>query len=95
MKRAKPKRKLKAGLGKLALSIIVDTIGMTSYSFPLVGEISDAVWAPISAILIFWMYGDLVGAGVGFVEEFATGTDIIPTATLMWFYVNRSSLKLE
>ena len=71
----------------LLLCILLDFIGYASYSIPLLGEIADIVWAPISALLFFMMFGGWRG-GVGgifsFVEEILPGTDFIPSFTIMW-----------
>lgn len=75
---------------KLVISILVDLIGMTSYVFPIVGEISDTVWAPISSLLLFLMFRGkegAVGSVVNLFEEFSPGFDYIPTLTLTWFFV--------
>lgn len=73
----------------LILGITFDAIGMLSFSIPLVGEFSDVVWAPISGLLMVWMYKGKRGKIVGvfsFLEEIIPFTDIIPTFTLMWIY---------
>ena len=73
----------------LAASLFFDAIGMLSFALPLIGEFSDIVWAPISAMLIYKMYGGREGriAGmVSFIEEIIPGLDIIPTFTLTWLY---------
>jgi hypothetical protein len=65
---------------KLALSIILDVIGMITFI--------DIIWAPISAYLISKMYAGRKGkvAGVfSFIEEILPGFDIIPSFTIMWF----------
>eukprot|EP00752_Nemacystus_decipiens_P002968 g2757.t1 len=71
---------------KLAMSIMVDTIGCTSYAVPVLGESADVLWAPMSYLLIDAMYHDSSPwAGVfGAMEELLPFTDIIPTATLAW-----------
>ncbi len=74
----------------LALSLLLDGIGMLSYLFPLVGWMTDLVWAPIAGILLFRMYRGSVGAVGGwvvFIEEVLPGLDFIPTFTLTWCYV--------
>lgn len=76
--------------GKLLLSIALDLVGMASYFFPGIGDMADVIWAPISGFLITRMYPDKtgrIGGAIGFLEELIPGTDIIPTFTLMWFYV--------
>lgn len=73
----------------LALSLLFDGIGMLSYVIPGFGEITDAVWAPISAWLMTKMYKGNVGKAAGLfslVEEAIPGMDFIPTFTLMWLY---------
>ncbi|OGS72324.1 MAG: hypothetical protein A3F91_06680 [Flavobacteria bacterium RIFCSPLOWO2_12_FULL_35_11] len=74
----------------LLLSIFFDGLGMLSFAIPFIGEFSDVVWAPLSAFLIYKMYGGTLGKGVGiisFVEEIGIlGTDFLPTFTLTWIY---------
>ncbi|WP_435262830.1 hypothetical protein [Tenacibaculum sp. nBUS_03] len=74
---------------KLALSIIFDAIGYTSFIIPGLGEITDVIWAPISAYLMTKLYKGNKGkiaAAVSFIEEVMPGLDVIPTFTLMWLY---------
>lgn len=74
---------------KLFLGIVFDLIGMISYIIPGLGETIDVIWAPISGLLLMFMYKGYTGkiAGViGFVEEAMPGLDIIPTFTLTWIY---------
>ena len=74
----------------LFLSIVFDGIGMLSFAIPFIGEFSDVVWAPLSAFLVYKMYGGILGKGAGiisFVEEMGIfGTDFLPTFTLTWIY---------
>jgi len=73
----------------LILGVVFDCVGMLSFSIPGIGEFSDVVWAPVSAILMWWMYKGISGkvAGVvSFLEEIFPFTDIIPSFTLMWAY---------
>lgn len=74
---------------KLILSILFDIIGMLSYIVPLFAEVTDIVWAPISGLILMYMYKGLTGkvAGIiGFIEEAFPFIDFIPTFTLTWFY---------
>ncbi len=71
----------------LVAGIIMDVIGYLSYSVPLIAEISDFIWAPISGLVFFIMYRGKIGAVGGvfaFLEELLPGTDFIPSFTLMW-----------
>lgn len=73
----------------LIIGIIADVIGFASYSIPGIGEVSDIVWAPISAWYLTRLYkgtAGKVGATINFFEEILPGTDFIPTFTLMWIY---------
>jgi len=74
---------------QLITGLFLDLIGMASYLLPVLGEFSDLVWAPISALILAKMYpGKIgkVGAIVNFIEEISPGLDIIPTFTLTWVY---------
>ena len=51
-------RKEKFKWPKLAASIAIDAVGVSSYAFPVVGESEDVVWAPISAALVQLIYGN-------------------------------------
>lgn len=67
---------------KLALSILLDLIGLIT--------IFDIIWAPLSGYIMSRLYPGKRGkiAGImSFVEEILPGFDIIPTFTIMWFYV--------
>jgi len=73
----------------LMLGIIFDTIGMLSFSIPIVGEFSDIIWAPLSALIFYKMYKGVAGKVGGiltFVEELVPGLDVIPSFTIMWVY---------
>lgn len=77
----------RATVGKLVGSIFIDLIGWCSYGIPLLGEFIDIIWAPISALLVYAMYGKIGFSALNFIEELLPGTDFIPTATITWFYV--------
>lgn len=73
----------------LVLGILFDLIGMLSFTIPLIGEFSDVVWAPLSAILMTRLYkgtSGKVGGVVSFLEEIIPFSDFIPSFTLMWIY---------
>jgi hypothetical protein len=75
-------------LNKLFLSIAIDLLGMATYAVPLVGEAGDIGWAPISAFLIYKLYGNGIISGLALAEELLPGLDFIPTATIAWFLEN-------
>jgi hypothetical protein len=66
---------------KLALSIILDLIGLITFL--------DIIWAPLSGYIMTRLYkgqkGKIAGV-ISFIEEIIPGLDIIPTFTIMWFY---------
>ncbi len=73
----------------LYLGILFDAIGMLSFTIPLIGDFSDVIWAPISGLLMAWMYKGKAGKAAGvvsFLEEIIPMTDFIPSFTLMWCY---------
>lgn len=75
----------------LAICIVMDLIGYATYAVPVLGEIGDIVWAPVSAFIFFKMFGGWKGAFGGlfnFVEEILPGLDFIPSFSLMWLWQN-------
>jgi hypothetical protein len=71
----------------LWVCILMDLLGCASYAIPVFGEIGDLVWAPISAIIFYKMFGGTIGkfgSFFNFIEELFPGTDFIPTFTLSW-----------
>jgi hypothetical protein len=74
-------------LPSLGLCILMDFLGMASFGIPILGELFDLVWAPISGIIYYRMFGGRKGFFGGifaFLEELLPGTDIIPTFTITW-----------
>ena len=41
---------------KLVIGIVLDVIGMISFTLPLIGEFGDVIWAPLSALIMTRMY---------------------------------------
>ena len=73
----------------LIACILMDMIGYATYSVPVIGELADIIWAPISALIFFMMFRGWKGAFGGmfnFVEELMPGLDFIPTFTLTWIW---------
>ncbi len=78
----------------LAFCIIMDVLGFATYAIPGLGELGDIVFAPISAIVFYTMFGSWKGALFNFTEEIIPGTDFIPTFTIMWvwqYFANRKN----
>jgi hypothetical protein len=74
---------------KLLLGVLLDGIGMLSFSIPGIGEFSDVIWAPIAAFIMTRMYKGRVGkvaSVLTFIEEIIPFTDIIPSFTITWIY---------
>jgi hypothetical protein len=80
-------------LPSIYLCILLDIIGMTSYLLPVIGETEDIVWAPVSAIIFYFLFGKkkfgFFGAIFSFLEEISPGLDFIPTFTIAWFIRKR------
>ena len=72
-------------LPPLWLCVLLDLIGMLSYVVPGMGELIDAVWAPISAFLFSRLFGGIKGTILVFLEEILPFTDVIPTFTITYF----------
>lgn len=73
----------------LWLGLLFDLIGMLSFAIPFIGEFSDVIWAPVSGLLMAWMYKGASGKVAGafsVVEELFPFSDFIPSFTLMWCY---------
>jgi len=66
---------------KLLLSILIDTIGSTSELVPIIGELTDILWAPIAASALRYMYGSNVVFALEFTEEILPLVDVLPLAT--------------
>jgi hypothetical protein len=78
----------------LAACILMDLLGCGSYLIPFLGESFDFIWAPVSAIIFFIMFGGfkaIFGGIFNLVEELFPGTDIIPTFTIAWFLRRREN----
>jgi len=78
----------KKTLPPLALCIFLDFLGCASYVLPFIGEFSDIIWAPISGIIFFSIFGKKIGVFGGMfsvVEELLPGLDFIPTFTIAWY----------
>ena len=75
-------------LPNIAICILMDLIGMASFLFPAMAELTDIIWAPISAYIFNKLFGGRLGAIGGvlnFIEEIVPFTDVIPSFTIAWF----------
>ena len=72
----------------LWVAVVLDILGMVTFTIPGVGEFGDVVWAPLSAYLFSRLYGtDKLakwGAIFNFAEEILPFTDFCPTFTIAW-----------
>ena len=71
----------------LVMCLVMDFIGYASYTVPFFGEFLDVLWAPLSAIIFWKMFGfrkGFFGGVFSFVEELTPGLDFIPTFTINW-----------
>ena|SRR5688572_24371826 len=72
----------------LIFCVMMDLVGFATYSVPLLGELGDVLWAPISSLVFFATFGSwkgVLGGMFNFIEEILPGTDFIPSFTIMWF----------
>ena len=78
----------KQTLPDITLCIIMDLIGCASYVLPFLGEFTDLIWAPLSGIIFYSLFGKrlgVLGGAFSFIEELLPGLDFIPTFTIAWF----------
>ena len=81
-------------LPSLLACLLMDFLGFATYGIPVLGEFLDILWAPVSALIFFRMFGGsrgFFGGIFNFVEELMPGLDFIPTFTITWVmqYLNR------
>ena len=74
----------------LQLCLLLDAIGCIPFVVvPFLGEAFDIVWAPISAIIFYFVFGKrkaLFGAAFSLVEELIPVVNFIPTFTIAWLW---------
>ena len=88
---------MKKQLPDLTVCIIMDIIGCASYLLPFFGEFSDLIWAPLSGIVFFSLFGKrfgVLGGAFSFIEELLPGFDFIPTFTIAW-YIRKKEIERE
>lgn len=75
--------KANADFGKLLICLAIDVVGSSSEIVPILGELTDVVYAPIAATLLRSLYGGSnVVFALEFTEEILPFTDILPLATI-------------
>ena len=86
----------------LLACLLFDFIGYASYGIPILGEFLDVLWAPVSAIIFWKMFGfkkGFFGGVFSFAEELMPGLDFIPTFTINWvilyFKRNKETLSVR
>lgn len=88
----------KKKLPALSLCILLDLAGLASYLLPVAGEMADLVWAPISGVIFYFLFGKkkfgMLGGILSFLEEILPGTDFLPTFTIGWL-IRRSELNKD
>ena len=60
---------------------------MASYLIPAMGEFADIIWAPLSGLIFYKLFGGrfgMIGGVLNFLEEIIPFTDIIPSFTIAW-----------
>lgn len=88
-------------LPHIALCIILDIIGYASFSLPILGEVSDLIWAPLSGFIFYRLFGGkmgMLGGGFSFIEEILPFTDFIPTFTIAWvmrYFTAKKSMEIK
>ncbi len=83
-------------LPPLLLCIALDLMGMLTFSIPFIGEFADVIWAPLSSLIYFRLFGGKMGffgGGFSFLEELLPATDVIPTFTISWYLRKRAMEK--
>ena len=69
--------------------LTMDAIGMSSYLIPGIGESLDLIWALIAGVIFYKWFHTAIGAAGSIAEEVLPFTDIIPSFTLGYFFINR------
>lgn len=82
----------------LFVCILLDLLGYASYALPILGEFGDIIWAPVSALIFYKLFGGwkgAIGGVLNFIEELFPGLDFIPSFTIMWILktYNKSETK--
>lgn len=69
--------------GKLLICLVIDVLGSSSELIPILGEVTDIIYAPIAATVLRNLFGsNNILFGLEFAEEILPFTDILPLATI-------------
>ncbi len=87
-------------LPSLGLCLVMDILGCVFVMIPLVGPFIEMLFAPVSAVVYYRMFGGtrgIFGGIFNFIEELIPGLDFIPTFTITWGiqYLNRKKESLS
>ena len=72
----------------LFLGILFDLIGMLTYLIPFFGEFADTIWAPLSGILLAYMYKGVIGKVGGAFRIFRRITSFYRFYTNIYTYLD-------
>ena len=78
---------------KLVICGSMDTMRSLHYLYNVLPSAVIMLWAPISAVLNYNLFGNLFLSGFAIVSEFLPMLDILPTATLAWFCLGQTKSK--
>jgi hypothetical protein len=81
----------RASVGTRSREGCARSLSLPAPFLPQLAEVIDVFWAPLSALLVFQLYGSTLLSGVALVEELLPFTDIFPTATVGWILQNTVS----
>lgn len=90
-------KKEKIFVPHIGLCLLMDAIGMATYAVPFLAEFVDVIWAPLSALIFYKLFGGKfgqIGAALNFLEEIIPYTDVIPSFTIAWFIRKKQADKL-
>jgi hypothetical protein len=90
------KKQQEIKLPSILLCLLLDIVGCLSYFIPGWGEWIDAIWAPVSALFFYLLFGGktgALGATINFLEESVPFADIFPMFTIGYFIRKREIKK--
>lgn len=69
---------------KLAVSVITDGIGYFNLMIPILGQVMDLGWAPLSAAIVQYLYNNRFLTLLNFAKTVLPFTDLLPITTVAW-----------